>query len=243
MARTCCSNWLGVGALDRPVAGVVDARRQLVDREGAVAQHEELHGDDADDVEGRRDPGADRRCRAGNASREVRGRDGFDQDSGVVAVAHDGYAASVPSRARAVMIETSAAKSSSRSTRSGTPAGGPAVGWRPGSPRERRSAPGPVRRSRRWAPSVAGVYRARPRPHAGRPRRRSRATVRSGARASRGSGAPRAGPASCAGRARRGGPGRRRTRRRRRAPRRRAPARTSRRPRPGPARRQPSTES
>ena len=36
IARMCCSNWDVRGALDRPVAAVVDARRELVDDEAAV---------------------------------------------------------------------------------------------------------------------------------------------------------------------------------------------------------------
>ena len=36
------------GAVERPVPGIVDTRRNLVDEEGAVTQHEHLHRQHAD---------------------------------------------------------------------------------------------------------------------------------------------------------------------------------------------------
>ena len=50
-ARICCSNWLTSAGLDGPVAGIVHARRDLVDQQRAVLRDEQLDRQHADIVQ------------------------------------------------------------------------------------------------------------------------------------------------------------------------------------------------
>ena len=74
-------------ALDRPVARVVDPRRELVDHQPAAAQLEQLDGQQPDEVEAAREPLGD----LGGVERleriDRRRRDALGQDPGVVDVA------------------------------------------------------------------------------------------------------------------------------------------------------------
>src|SRR5205085_11145060 len=49
----------GHGAFDRPVPGVVDPRRELVDREPGARQEEQLDGQEADHIEAADEPSRD----------------------------------------------------------------------------------------------------------------------------------------------------------------------------------------
>ena len=96
IARMCCSNCeIGAGGFG-PVAGIVDARRDLVGDQRAVGQHEELDADDADIVERLQDRegGGARLCGGLRRNRRRHGRGMQD------AVAMDVFGRIVGLRAR-----------------------------------------------------------------------------------------------------------------------------------------------
>ena len=82
----------GRGAFDRPMAAVVDPRRQLVDDERAIREQEQLDGQGSDHIEGFSEVGRDPLgpCRDLGGHRQRRGDEGLEQDPGVVPIAPGG---------------------------------------------------------------------------------------------------------------------------------------------------------
>jgi hypothetical protein len=74
-------------ALDRPVAAVVDPRRELIDHQRAVAKQEQLNRERADEVHGRSEVQPDGGGLATDGRGQVSGRHGLDEDAAVVEVA------------------------------------------------------------------------------------------------------------------------------------------------------------
>ena len=181
----------GRGALDRPVAAVVDPRGELVDDEAAVGHEEQLHGQRADEAHRHGQPLPELGGTRGDLGRDRRGRHGFRRGCPHRGVLRDsGNVAATPSRPRVTTIETS----SRMASRLGQErlAGRPAESFeRPVSVRRAVQpdlAPAVVAAGRRLDPhrqaqrgrgSLEVVARSGPRA-TGRPRRR--APRRSGAR-------------------------------------------------------------
>jgi hypothetical protein len=75
------------GALDRPMAAVVDPWGELVDDEAAIRHQEQLHGQGADEVHRHGQPLPELGGTRGDLGRDCSGRHGFGEDARVVQVA------------------------------------------------------------------------------------------------------------------------------------------------------------